>query len=84
MLLTARTILYVTSKDGTNEMSLLNFSNAIKGGLDLEEVERLERKRRAKHEVQHLMSNMTPEQAEKVVEMLRGNEELMELFDDYA
>jgi antitoxin component of MazEF toxin-antitoxin module len=93
MLLTAKTILYVTSKDGTNEMSFLDFSNAIKGGLDLEEVEittdaehsqRLERKRRAKHEVQHLMNNMTPEQAEKVVEMLRDNEELMELLDDYA
>jgi hypothetical protein len=93
MLLTAKTILYVIGNDGTTEMSLLAFSNAIKGGLKLEEVEittnvehskRLERKRRAKQEVQHLMSNMTPDQAEKVVELLRDNEELMELHDDYA
>ena len=38
MLLTAKTILYVTGNDGTSEMSLLAFSNAIKGGLKLEEV----------------------------------------------
>ena len=30
------------------------------------------------------MSNMTPDQTEKVVELLRDNEELMELHDDYA
>jgi len=93
MLLTAKTILYVTANDGTSEMSLLAFSNAIKGGLKLEEIEittdpehsqRLERKRRAKEEVQHLMNSMTPDQAEKVVELLRDNEELMEIHDDYA
>ena len=39
MLLTAKTILYVTANDGTSEMSLLTFSNAIKGGLKLDEVE---------------------------------------------
>ena len=76
MLLTAKIILYVTGNDGTSEMSLLAFSNAIKGGLKLEEIEittdpehseKLERKRRAKQEVQHLMNSMTPDQAEKVV-----------------
>ena len=41
MLLTAKTTLYVTSKDGTSEMSFLEVCNAIKGGLQLEEVERL-------------------------------------------
>ena len=69
MLLTAKTTLYVTSKDGTSEMSFLEFCNAIKGGLKLEEVEittdpehsqRLERKRLARQEVQHLMNHMTP------------------------
>ena len=93
MLLTAKTILYVTANDGTSEMSLLAFFNTIKGGLKLDEVEittdpehskKLERKRRAKQEVQHLMNSMTPDQAEKVVELLRDNEELMELHDDYA
>jgi hypothetical protein len=93
MLLTAKTVLYVTSGDGTSEMSLLAFASALKGGLTLDDVEittdsehsrRLERKRRAKQEIQHLMSNMTPDQAEKVVELLRDNEQLMELHDDYA
>lgn len=93
MLLTAKTTLYITISDGTSEMNLLAFSNAIKGGLQLEEVEittdpehskRLERKRRAKREVQHLMNNMTPDQAEKAVELLRGDENLMELHDDYS
>jgi len=93
MLLTVKTILYVTGADGTSEMNLLAFTNAIKGGLKLEDVEittdpehsqRLERKRRAKQEVQHLMNNMTPAQAERVVELLHDNEELMELHDDYA
>lgn len=74
-------------------MSFLAFSNAIKGGLQLEEVEittdpehskRLERKRRAKQEVQYLMNNMTSDQAERVVELLRSDEDLMELHDDYA
>ena len=39
MLLTAKTFLYVTDNDGTSEMSLLAFSNAIKGGLRVEEIE---------------------------------------------
>jgi hypothetical protein len=93
MLLTARTTVYITGKDGTSEMSFAAFLLAIQGGLNLAEVEvttnpehsrRLGRKRRAQQEVQQLMSNMTPDQAEKVVEVLRGNEELMELHDDYA
>jgi uncharacterized protein YecA (UPF0149 family) len=93
MLLTAKTTLYVTSKDGTSEMTFLEFCNAVKGGLKLEEVEittnpehsqRLERKRLARQEVQHLMQHMTPEQAEKVVDVLRSDDDLMELNDDYA
>lgn len=93
MLLTAKTNLYITSSDGTSEMTLLAFANAIKGGLKLDEIEittelehsqRLERKRRAKQEVLHLMNNMTPDQAERVVELLRSDEDLMELHDDYA
>lgn len=93
MLLTAKTTLYVTSKDGTNEMSILEFCNAINGGLKMEEVEittdpehsqRLERKRLARQEVQQLMQHMTPEQAEKVVDVLRSDDDLMELSDDYA
>jgi hypothetical protein len=30
------------------------------------------------------MNNMTPDQAERVVELLRSDEDLMELHDDYA
>jgi len=64
MLLTTKTTLYVTNKDGTSEMSFLEVCNAIKGGLQLEEVEittdpehsqRLERKRLARQQVQQLL-----------------------------
>lgn len=93
MLLSAKTTVYVTGKDGTTTMSFIEFTNAVKGGLCLDEVEittdpqhskKLERKRIALQEVQHLMANMTPEQAEKTVEILRSNDDLMELHDDYA
>ena len=93
MLLTAKTTLYITSEETTSEISFLEFCNAIKGGLDLGEVEittdsgesrALERKRLARQEVQHLMANMTAGQAERVVELLRGDDELMELHEDYA
>jgi hypothetical protein len=93
MLLTAKTTLYVTGQDGTSEMTFVDFCNAVKGGLKLEEVEittapdhsqRLERKRLARQEVQHLIQHMTPDQAEKVVDVLRSDDDLMELNDDYA
>lgn len=91
--LSAKTRLFVTGGDGTSEMSLMSFCNAVKGGMKLEEVEitldrehskRLERKRAAIEEVVHLMRNMNPAQAEKVVEILRGNEDLMNLDEDYS
>jgi hypothetical protein len=93
MLLTTRTRLYVTSADGTSEMTFPDFCNAVKGGLKLDDVEvttdpehskKLERKRLARREVQHLMANMTASQAERVVAMLRGTEDLMDLDDDYT
>lgn len=93
MLLSAKTTVYITSRDGTTTMSFIELTQALKGGLQLDEVEittdpehskKLERKRIACQEVQHLMANMTPEQAEKVVDMLRSDEDLMELHDDYA
>jgi len=93
MLLTAKTRLFITSHDGTSEMDFLGFCNAVKGGMRLDEVEvttdaehskKLERKRLAKLEVQHLMGNMTAEQAEMVVALLRDSEELMDLHGDYA
>ncbi|MFO7904017.1 MAG: hypothetical protein ACQESR_05760 [Planctomycetota bacterium] len=93
MLLTAKTTVYITSQEATSEMSFLDLWNAIKGKLDLSEVEitidpdesrALDRKRLARREVQHLMANMTAQQAERVVELLRSDDELMELHDDYA
>ena len=93
MLLTAKTTLYITSEETTSEMSFLELCNAIKGGLDLSDVEittdpeesrALERKRLARQDVQHLMANMTAQQTERVVELLRSDDELMELHDDYA
>jgi hypothetical protein len=91
MLLAAKTRLYVTSADGTSEMTFLDFCNAVKGGLELEEVEittdpehskKLERRRLAMREVQSLMSNTTADPAEKVVELLLSTEDLMDLHDD--
>ncbi len=91
--LSAKTRLYVTGDDGTSEMSLMQFCNAVKGGMELDTVEitldkaysqKLEQKRRAIKEVVHLMRNMNPAQAEKVVAILRDNEDLMELDDDYS
>lgn len=91
--LSAKTRLYVTGGDGTSEMSLMRFCNAVKDGMELEKVEitldpqhskMLERKRTAIEEVVHLMRNMNPAQAEKVVEILRGNEDLMNLDEDYS
>lgn len=93
MLLTAKTTLYITSEEATSEMSFLDLCNAVKGGLDLNDVEittdpeesrALERKRLARQDVQHLMANMTAQQAERVVKLLRNDDELMELHDDYA
>jgi len=84
---------YITSEETTSEMSFLELCNAIKGGLDLSDVEittdpeesrALERKRLARQDVQHLMANMTAQQTERVVELLRSDEELMELHNDYA
>ena len=51
---------------------------------DREHSKWLEPKRRAKVKVQHLMGNMTPDQAERTVGLLRSNEDLIELHDDFA
>ena len=51
---------------------------------DSEESRALERKRLARQDVQHLMAKMTAQQAERAVELLRSDEELMELHNDYA
>ena len=92
-MLTTRTKLYVTASDGTSEMTLKDLANAIRGGLDLETVEltldseeskRLERKRLAIARVNELLRNMTPDQAERAVDLLQSRDDLMDLADDYA
>lgn len=90
--LNSRTKLYVVGKDGTSEMNLYGFCNAIKGGMKLEDVEitldkehskRLERKFAAIEHVVHLMKSMDPGQAEQVVAICQNNEDLMTLTEDY-
>ena len=92
-MLTTRTKVYVTASDGTSEMTLQEMANAIRGGLELETVEltldqdeskRLERKRLAIACVNELLRNMTPDQAERVVNLLQSRDDLMDLADDYA
>ena len=68
-------------------------ANAIRGGLELETVEltldqdeskRLERKRLAITRVNELLRNMTPDQAERTVDLIQNRDDLMDLVDDYA
>ena len=92
-MLTPRTKVYLTSSEGTSEMTLQKMSNAIRGGLDLETVEltldedeskRLERKRLAIARVNELLRNMTPDQVDRTVDLLQNRDDLMNLADDYA
>jgi hypothetical protein len=95
MLLPAGMIVYVVSKeDGTYSKSSLNgWFNSLVGGSKWEDYEvttdeayakRLQVKYKTIAEVVQLMQNMTPDQTGKVVELLRGHEDLMELHDEYA
>jgi hypothetical protein len=92
-MLTTRTKVYVTASDGTSEVTLQEMANAIRGGLDLETVEltldqdeskTLERKRLAIARVNELLRNMTPDQAERTVDLIQRRDDLMDLADDYA
>jgi hypothetical protein len=92
-MLTTRTTVYVTASDGTSEMTLQEMANAIRGGLELESVEltldqdeskTLERKRLAIARVNELLRNMTPDQAERTVDLIQRRDDLMDLADDYA
>ena len=92
-MLTTHTKVYVTASDGTSEMTLQEMANAIRGGLQLETVELtldqdeskcLERKRLAIARVNELLRNMTPDQAERTVDLIQSRDELMDLADDYA
>ena len=92
-MLTPRTKVYVTSSEGTSEMTLQKMSNAIRGGLELETVEltldpdeskRLERKRLAIARVNELLRNMAPDQVERAIDLLQSREDLMNLDEDYA
>ncbi|WP_339912348.1 hypothetical protein [Symmachiella dynata] len=92
-MLTARTKVYVTSSEGTSEMTLQEMANALRGGLELETVEmtlnedeskHLERKRLAITRVNELLRNMTPGQVERAIDLLQSRDDLMNLADDYA
>ncbi len=91
--LTPKTKVFVTGKDGTCSMTFYDLCNAVRGGLDIFNAEitldekhslALEQKRRAIEEVNNLMKSMNPSQAELVVAILRSNEDLMNLDEDYS
>ena len=90
--LTPKTKVFVTGKDGTMSMTFYDLCNAVRGGLDIFNAEitldekhslALERKRKAINEVNDLMRSMNPSQVELALARLRGDEELMELDEDY-
>ena len=91
-MITPRTKFYVTSHEGTSVMTFTEVTLAVKGGMridqceittDPEESKKLERKRKAKAHVQELMNRMTPVQAEMVVSIIHGNNDLMDIHEEY-
>ena len=87
------TPLYVTSKDGTSQMTFGSVVTAFNGGMKWEEVEittdpaeskRLEQKRLAMIRMNELLHNMTPEQVNKAVDAIQDREDLMTLEEGYA
>jgi hypothetical protein len=93
-LLKANTKVYVIGRDGgVSEMTLGGWHNALNGGskwdeveitLDPAEAKNLERKWRAIAKTTEFMGNMTPEQADKTLDLIMNREDLMNLAEDYA
>ena len=92
MPITANTKLFVVGRDGLSEMTLSGLASAFVGGLDPRtveitldhaEVKRLAAKQRAIARITELVGNMTPDQAEKAVDVLQARDHLMELHEPY-
>ena len=93
MMLNIGTPLYVTSQDGTSQMTFGGVVNAFNGGMswqqveittDPEESKRLEQKRLAMIRMNELLRNMTPEQVNKAVDVIQNREDLMTLEEGYG
>lgn len=95
MILTARTKVWVASSDdySVSEMTLEGVFNAIVGGTRIEDIEiatskeeadKLGKKLAAIKAMNQFMANMTPEQAEKAVELIVKDERVLDLHEPYA
>lgn len=94
-MITLATKFYVlTKKDGSlTEMTGNRLVDAFKGGMKWEDVEittdkadaqELERKYATIRDINHLLQNMTADQARHAESLLRDTEQLMILADTYA
>ena len=95
-MLTARTMVFVVDKktgEFNSPMTLGDWFLSLKGGsrwedyeiaTDEAEARKLGQKYGAIRRMVELMTNMTPEQADKAVDAIQDREDLMTLSDEYA
>lgn len=93
MRLNERTVVYVTAKDGTSQMTLGGLVLSFQGGTQWHEIEvttdpneskLMERKRSFIQQLNGYLNNMTPNQVEKALDKIMKDDGLMTLAEEYA